>query len=500
MKRSLPQGLYRAEQVRDLDRLTIEEQGVPGFELMTRAAQSCFDSLLEEYGAEGRICVLCGAGNNAGDGYLVAALAKQAGMNVSIISLSEPEKLRGDAASAYQQAVECGVAIQSWQPGMVLQAELLVDALLGTGLSGEVRGPYVEAITAINATGAAVLAVDIPSGLCADTGAELGCAVRADITVTFIGLKQGLLTAQGPLCTGKLEYDDLDVPSLVFRQQPADVELIDPKPLLAKLPVRQADSHKGRHGHVLVVGGNRGMGGAALLAAEAALYSGAGLVSVATRAEHVSAFIARQPELMARAVEGGSELRLLLAGKDALILGPGLGQDEWAQELLLTALRSNIPLLLDADALNLIADNSDLIQVHQGERVLTPHPGEAARLLRTSTEAIQRDRFLAVARLQQEYDSVVLLKGVGTLVAHAAPPLRLCGAGNPGMAVGGMGDLLSGVIGSLMAQGMTSIDAATLGCWLHSKSADEIARFQGLRGLLPSDLLVQIRKNINSVN
>ncbi|WP_426415814.1 NAD(P)H-hydrate dehydratase [Aestuariirhabdus sp. LZHN29] len=497
MKRSLPQGLYRAEQVRELDRMTIEEQGVEGFALMQRAAQACFDALLQRYGSALSVCVLCGAGNNAGDGYLVAALARRAGMAVSIVALSEPARLRGDAARAWAQARDLGIPIRAWDSNQSLDAGLLVDALLGTGLSGPVRGDYVAAIEAINGSTAPVLAVDIPSGLSADTGAELGSAVRADLTVTFIGLKRGLFTSSGPLCCGELLYDDLAVPSVVFRQLPADINRIDPQPLLAQLPARQADSHKGRHGHLLVIGGNQGMAGAAVLAAEAALYSGAGLVSVATREQHLSAFIARRPEVMARAVADGNQLQALLEGKSALVVGPGLGQDAWARELLSVAMGSGLPLLLDADALNLLANEPGLMECCRSERVLTPHPGEAGRLLACTGAEVQQDRFAAASRLQQAWGGVVVLKGAGSLIAGPAGSLQLCTAGNPAMAVGGMGDLLSGVVGSLLAQGVCAVDSAALGCWLHSAAADSVASHQGVRGLLASDLLVQIRRYIN---
>ncbi|RRJ82319.1 NAD(P)H-hydrate dehydratase [Aestuariirhabdus litorea] len=500
MKRSLPQGLYRAEQVRELDRLAIEGHGISGFDLMRRAAQSCLDSLLEHYGGESSLCVLCGSGNNAGDGYLLAALARQAGLQVSVVSVGDPARLRGDAQRSWQLASEQGVPMQPWQRDLELPEEgLLVDALLGTGLKGEVQGDYRAAIEAINASASPVLAVDIPSGLSADSGAELGCAVRADLTVTFIALKRGLFTAAGPLCCGELLYDDLDVPSQLFRQLPADLQAIDPAPLLANLPRRRPDAHKGRHGHLLVVGGNHGMGGAAILAAEAALYAGSGLVSVATRAEHIAAMLARRPELMARGVEDADQLQSLLVGKSALVVGPGLGQDDWAVNLLECALASGLPLLLDADALNLLADQPQLLNGLESECVLTPHPGEAARLLACSSHEVQRDRFAAVARLQKQWGDVVVLKGAGSLVAGPQGTAQLCRAGNPAMAVGGMGDLLSGVIGSLLAQGVATLEAALLGCWLHSAAADRVALEQGVRGLLATDLLVQIRKYVNGV-
>ncbi len=499
MKRSLPQALYRAEQVRELDRVTIEEHGIDGFLLMQRAARCCFDALVEQWGGGDRILVACGSGNNAGDGYVVAALARQAGFEVSVAYLSDPQTLQGSAKEAWCTAQQSGVLIEPWQSGCTISEDVVVDALLGTGLSGDVRGAYVDAINTINNSKARVLAVDIPSGLCADSGSVLGVAVKADVTVTFIGLKRGLMTASGPVYVGKLLYDDLDVPSQVFRQIPAEVNCISPCRLANSLPSRSVDAHKGRHGHLLVVGGNTGMAGAAMLAAEAALYSGAGLVSVATRPEHVSAFVARRPELMTKPVVSAPQLRELIAGKSALVVGPGLGQDEWAKTMLKTALEANVPLLLDADALNLIADSSDWLDSHSGVRVITPHPGEAARLLNSQTVDVQRDRFTSALKLQQSLNATVVLKGVGTIV-QSQNSTFLCDRGNPGMGVGGMGDLLSGVIGSLLAQGLEGGSAAQLGVWFHSAAADVVAEQQGIRGLLPSDLLVQIRKLINNLN
>lgn len=499
MRNSLPQALYRAEQVRELDRISIEEFGMDGFGLMQRAAESCFNALVEFWGGDGQILVLCGAGNNAGDGYVIAALAQQAGFNVSVIYLSDPKKLRGSAAQAWQLAQKNGVNMDAWSAGYSVTADVVVDALLGIGLSGDVRSPYVDAIAAISASQARVLAVDIPSGLCADTGSVLGLAVKADVTVTFIGLKQGLMTASGSLYCGRLLYDDLAVPARVFDQLPADVQRILPQTLVASLPPREADAHKGRHGHVLVVGGNSGMAGAAMLAAEAALYTGAGLVSVATRPEHVSAFVARRPELMVKPVMNAGQLERLLEGKDAVVIGPGLGQDVWAQSLLKVVLNSDITVLLDADALNLLANQPSLLEAHSGLRVMTPHPGEAAKLLRCENSSIQRDRFAAALKIHNDWRSIVVLKGAGSLV-QSGDGTYVCDRGNPGMAVGGMGDLLSGVIGSLLAQGVDGPVAARLGVWLHSAAADVVVEQQGVRGLLPSDLLVQIRQHVNNLN
>ena len=366
---------------------------------------------------------------------------------------------------------------------------VVVDALLGTGLGGDVRGSYVEAIDEINASGAPVVAVDVPSGLCADTGRVLGRAVHADLTVSFIGLKRGLFTLQAMDYTGDLQFADLGVPAGAYQQVAADTWRLSFEPLLEALPPRPASAHKGLYGTVVVVGGDYGMAGAAALAGEAALRCGAGLVRVATRPEHVAALVARTPELMPMGVESGEDLQPLLDAADVLVVGPGLGQSPWAQYLLQAAMNSGKPVVLDADGLNLLAAGK--AKVRPG-MIITPHPGEAARLLGLGNADVQGDRFAACRALQQKVGGVAVLKGNGTLVADGQR-MYLSDYGNPGMASGGMGDVLSGVIGSLLAQGLEPTEAAALGVCLHGAAAD-LAAEEGVRGLLASDLMPWLRE------
>lgn len=493
----LPTALYRAEQSRLLDRCAIDTHGIAGIYLMKRAGRATFEALLERWPALQALTVLAGAGNNAGDGYVIAALAAQRCIPVTVYYLAEPARLQGDAALACDFARREGVTLRAWDDTAELRG-VVVDALLGTGTQGDVRPAYAAAIESINAAGLPVVAVDMPSGLCADTGRSLGAAVEADLTVTFIALKQGLLTGRGPALCGELRFADLGVPAAIYATQPAASQRLSLAALLAQLPPRQRDAHKGDFGHVLVVGGDAGFAGAALMAAEAAARSGAGLTSVATHAAHVAALVARRPELMVHAVSSGQTLAPLLARPTVLVIGPGLGQSPWSEQLLQAAAASELPQVLDADALNLLAEGRVIAADARANRVLTPHPGEAARLLGCSVAAVQADRFAAAVSLQQRFGGVVVLKGAGTLVA-SADGVSLAHAGNPGMASGGMGDVLSGIIGALLAQGLSPRAAAELGVMVHAMAADMAAADEGERGLLATDLLVSVRQLLNGV-
>ncbi len=483
--------LYTAAQTRALDHSAIHDHGIPGSTLMLRAAEAAFRCLLEAWPEPGRIQVLCGTGNNGGDGFLVADMAHKRGIPVTVMQVGEPEKIGGDALLARRQALANGVSITAFGDTPLDPEGVIVDALLGTGLGGDVRGDYVRAIEAINSCGAPVLAVDIPSGLCSDTGRVLGCAVHADLTVTFIGLKRGLFTLQAPDYTGAVHFSDLAVPSEVYCAAPANCRRLELEPLLARLPARPATAHKGFYGTVLVVGGDYGFAGAAALAAEAALRCGAGLVQLATRPEHIASVVARTPEAMPRGINVAGDFMPMLEAADVLVVGPGLGQSRWSTELAQLALASGKPLVLDADGLNLLAAGALGDVERAGNRVFTPHPGEAARLLSCATADVQKDRFAAVCALQERYGGVFVLKGNGTLLSDGESTL-LSDYGNPGMASGGMGDVLSGVIGALLAQHLMPLESAALGVCLHGAAADSAAG-EGQRGLVASDLIPAMR-------
>ncbi|MDZ7782990.1 MAG: NAD(P)H-hydrate dehydratase [Halioglobus sp.] len=484
--------LYTAEQTRALDHCAIHEHGIPGSTLMARAAAAAFGELIETWPDPGRLQVLCGTGNNGGDGFLIADLAHKRGIEVSVLQVSDPDKIGGDALRAREQALANGVPVAPYSENALISDGVVVDAMLGTGLGGEVRAPYASVIDTVNARGLPILAVDIPSGLCADTGRVLGRAVRAARTVTFIGRKRGLFTGAAADYTGPVRFFDLEVPPAVYRAVPCSCSRLQLEPLLDFMPPRPATAHKGQFGTVLVIGGDHGMAGAAALAAEAALRCGAGLVRVATHREHVGPLVARTPEIMPRAVTSADDLSAMVASADVLVVGPGLGQSEWSRRMLAAAGAAGVPMVLDADALNLLAGADRDSRVAPDRCVLTPHPGEAARLLGTDTPAVQADRFTAVETLQRRFGGVIVLKGNGSLIAAEGGEVLLSDYGNPGMASGGMGDVLSGVLGALLAQGLAPLEAAALGVCLHGAAADRAA-VDGQRGLAASDLMPHLR-------
>ncbi len=485
--------LYTAEQVRELDRIAIQERGIPGYELMTRAAAALARVVASDWPGVDPVCILCGSGNNGGDGYVLARRLREAGRSVRLVALAARDRLRGDARRAADDYCAAGGDSEDFRNELPPSAGLLVDALLGTGLDRTVEGRYRDAIDCLNRHPAPVLAVDIPSGLHADSGREMGAAVHAHTTVTFIGRKRGLYTARGVRCAGRVLFDSLAVPADIYAGCKAAVRLMT-RPVLGALSARRAaDAHKGDFGHVLVVGGAPGTAGAARLAAEAAARCGAGLVSVATHAAHAAVLNAGRPELMVRAVAERGQLAALLARASVVAVGPGLGQDAWSRQLLEQVLESGLPLVVDADALNQLARDP----LRRDDWVLTPHPGEAARLLQTDVAVIQQDRFAAARELQIRYGGVVVLKGPGSLVAGDSLAQRLCGLGNPGMASGGMGDVLTGVVAALRAQGLAAFDAACAAVCLHAHAADLVADEQGERGLLAADLIVAMRRLLN---
>jgi len=497
----LPSRLYRAQQVQELDRIAIEEFDDPGISLMEHAGNAVFSALRLRWPRSKRIAVLCGIGNNGGDGFVVARLADHLGMRVVIYLMGDAEKLKGDVLTAYERLEGIRVEIHHYAGQPLDNYEVIVDAMLGTGLKGAVKGAWRLAIDAINIAASqstAVVACDIPSGLHADTGCMLGNAVIADLTVTFIGLKQGLLTAKGPDCCGEIVFDDLQVPQEIYSRVEPSSTLLSLNSLRRLLKPRQASTHKGQCGHILIVGGNQGMSGAVRMSAEAAYRAGAGLVTVATHSSHANLINQTRPELMSYGVSNASDLMELLHRADIVVIGPGLGKDRWAQALFSAVLEYKKPLIVDADALNLLSMET----IQRSNWVLTPHPGEAAALLtttrtKTTSKEIQADRFQALQSLQEKYGGVAVLKGCGTLVQDESGQSSLCPYGNPGMASGGMGDVLTGIIGGLVAQGVSLHQSAKLGVCIHAYAADMAAE-SSPRGLLASDLFPYIRQLVNA--
>ena len=477
--------LFTTAQVRALDQAAIGD-GIAGIELMERAARAALDALRRRWPQARRVRVLCGPGNNGGDGFLLAALARAAGLQADVIAL--PARPSGDAARARERFTGEGGQVSSIT-GSLPEADVYVDALFGSGLNRAPAGDAATLIAALNAQSHPVLALDVPSGLDADTGVAFEPCVLAAATVCFVGWKRGLFTAQGPGQGGERSLATLDIPASAYTHAEVDATLLMPQ----ALPTRARDSHKGRYGHVLAIGGDLGAGGAVRMCGEAAARVGAGLVSIATREANVGAILAARPELMPHGVHVPRNLEALLVRASVLALGPGLGQDDWGHGLWFAALDAGTPTVLDADGLNLLAAHPRALPETV---VLTPHPGEAARLLDMATAGVQADRFAAARDLARKYGAVVVLKGAGSLIADAGGRVAACPWGNPGMASGGMGDVLTGVIAGLMAQGLTPWAAACLGTGLHARAGDLAAR-AGERGMLASDLFPYLRALVN---
>ena len=510
----LPRDLYLASQVQQLDRIAIEQHDIEGFVLMQRAGMVCFQALLEQWPETRRVLVFAGAGNNGGDAYVVAGLAAERGLDVQLVALSDPNELSGDAGLAWQWAEARGVSSMSYAEfGELTQPQrqqtVIVDGLFGTGLARDVEGSYAEAIEFINRANTPVLAIDIPSGLNADTGMPMACAVRADVTATFIGLKQGLLTGVAGNHVGAILFSDLDIPQQVYKASDAPVPVVTRIDILnatKQLKPRSKAAHKGDFGHVLVVGGELGFGGAVCMAAEAAMRIGAGLVSVLTRSQHRAGILARRPELMVAGTEDENvDPAALLAKATVIVVGPGLGTGDWSrtqmQRCLAAQVQHGMPLIIDADGLNLLAekDQGNSAMTKRDNWILTPHPGEAARLMQTTTGEISKDRFAAIKSLQEKWGGHCLLKGYGSLIVSSDEQNRtfLCSEGNPGMAAGGMGDILAGLVAGLVAQGLPLGRALRAAVCIHGEAAD-LASESGQRGMAATDLLPHVRQLVNS--
>lgn len=504
----LPHALYRADQVRALDAEAIR-RGIPGERLMEAAGMASSLLLLAHWPDARNICVLVGTGNNGGDGFVLARLAMEVGLSVQVLQLGDRGSLGGDARLNADRYVDLGGDWADFEDvGLPQRIDVIVDAMLGTGLERDVQGSWARAIQSANSHSAPVLSLDIPSGLNADTGMVMGDAVQADVTISFIGLKQGLFTGEGPACVGEVVFDALDVPAAIYSSQILSARRMDWQKVASILSPKSRTAHKGHFGHVLVIGGNLGLAGAARLAAEAAARTGAGLITVATRPEHVAGLLAARPEVMSHGITSPDQLAPLMRQASVIAIGPGLGQDDWARSLW-EEVRSyqGCPLVVDADALNLLAQDTSNKERHD-DWVLTPHPGEAARLLGQSVQQIQQDRFAAVNNLSQRFGGVAVLKGAGSLIASGwRRPTAVCSDGNPGMASGGMGDLLTGIIAGLLAShdhedhedhGLDLEEAATLGVCLHAAAADLAAADQGEIGLLASDLLRYLPRLLNA--
>lgn len=472
--------LYTAEQTRALDAAAMEA-GISGFALMERAGQALVETLADRWEdwQRRRIGVLCGGGNNGGDGYVVARRLREAGVAAEVVAATPPERLAGEAAAAAGRYRETGAPLHGPEADLG-RYDLFVDALLGTGLDREVAGPYRQLIERAAAEGAPVLAADIPSGLNADTGRVMGTALPAAVTVTFIGAKRGLFTGDGRDYSGAVAFADLGVPESVRAAVPTGGERLGAATLAG--PPRPAYSHKGRFGRVAVAGGAPGTSGAAVLAGRAALRAGAGAVTV-----HFAP--ASQPAIPPLAELMGADWQTP-PDADALAVGPGLGQGEAATELLADLLPRQLPLVLDADGLNGVAAHSGLGQAlaaRTAPTVLTPHPGEAGRLLGSDAGSVEADRFAAAARIAERFAAVCCLKGAGTVVAEPGGAYAIGANGNPGMAAAGQGDVLTGVVAAQLAAGLDGFAAARRAVWAHGAAGDLARAELGPYGFLASE-------------
>ena len=494
---------YCADAVRALEGALMASEGIDSNALMERAGTAAYARARHAFPGARRWIVLAGAGNNAGDGFVMARLAKQEGLGVKVMLLSPDNRPRGDAATQFEAARQSAVPAGPLAHAELGGCDLIVDAMLGIGLDRPLGGLYLEAAQAANAGDAPVVAIDIPTGIHADTGALMGAAVRSALTVTFVADKCGLFLGDAPDYAGRrvleplgrIAPDRVEEVETAFSDKPM-LRVFTAETLRAMLPARQRADHKGRFGHVLVVAGGPGMGGAARLAGEGALRAGAGLVSVATHPEHSAALLSGRPELIVRGVRNAEDLAPLLKRATVVAVGCGLGQDAWADTLFEAAQANGLPTVVDADGLDRLSEFSfsDAPENLQAPRIITPHPGEAGRMLGISAAEVQEDRTGALAELRRLFGGAVLLKGAHTLISGSDAPPWVIDAGNPGMATAGMGDVLTGLLAGLWAQ-LPSVlpeDIAALASHVHACAGDLAAR-NGDRGLIASDLLAFLR-------
>ncbi|HRE31066.1 MAG TPA: NAD(P)H-hydrate dehydratase [Candidatus Berkiella sp.] len=489
----LPLALYRGQDVKELDRLVIQTENISGYQLMNRAGLVLWQILQTRWSKAQKIIVFCGNGNNGGDGFILARLAKDNGLDVTVYGIQKPsEKSTPQATQARQEWLARGDI--TLYAGQSLDGDLIIDAMLGTGARAPLTPEYQEAIRQINRSHLSVLAVDLPSGLHAETGSHLGAIIRADMTVTFIGLKVGLFLNEAVDNVGEIIFDDLNInQSLYTNIKPCAWRLVHEQ-MMSALKKRPFSSHKGNFGHVVVVGGGMtGYSGAPALAGEAAMRAGAGLVSLAVAPESLPLLACAPRELMCYSPEKVKECETLFARATVFVIGPGLSQTTWGKQFFQATVAQQKPIVVDADGLNWLA------QYPQKSKhwILTPHPGEAARLLNCTIEQVQADRLQAATDLQQRYGGIVVLKGAGTIVISESGEMVINPGGYPALATAGTGDVLAGLIGGLLAQGLTPMQAALLGVSTHTKAA-LIEQSFGERGMIASDLLLHLRTLLNT--
>lgn len=499
------------EEMSLVDRATIEQEKIPGIELMGSAGEAVARAARDMLppGAGSRVAVFCGKGNNGGDGFVAARLLSGQGFAVRVLMLAGPGELKGDSAESFRRLDGTQVEVTAVTDQKALDAamaepgtyDLVIDAIFGTGFSGEAKGVFEAAIRAVNEAGCPVLAVDIPSGVDGLTGAAPGAAVRAARTVTFAAVKVGLAQHPGAFLAGELQVADIGIPPLLLETTAVSrVFLVEEEEAGALLPSRAADAHKRQCGSVLVVGGSPGLTGAPALCARAAMRCGSGLVTVGCPESLHQILEIKLTEVMTRrlaetaegtlSLEGAAEIAAISGDFDVVALGPGLstaGETQGAVRELVRRLQ--VPLVLDADGLNAMAGHTGVFAGRNAPLVLTPHPGEMARLTGKSSVEVQSDRLGVSRRAAADWGAVVVLKGAGTVVAEPEGTVRIISSGNPGMATAGMGDVLTGCVASFIAQGLSPADAAVAGAFYHGNAADLAAAMDGEVGMLAGDVI-----------
>ena len=476
--------LYHSSEIRKIEDLAFT-RGIDSKLLMTRAGEAIFCEIKRRWPRAKKITIVCGKGNNAGDGYVVASLAKRAKVAVRILQLANADSLTGAAKDAYLACKKLGIEMVPFNAEKLQDCDLIVDAIFGIGFSGGLSPIFSQAIQAINRSNLPVLAVDLPSGINADSGEVSQCAVRATVTVTLISKKIGLYLGEARNYCGEVVLDSLTLPKDLLNAAVPTATIMNLEEELGSLISRKRTAHKGDFGRVLVIGGDYGMGGAVRLAAEGALRAGAGYVVVATRAEHVSQINVARPEIMVHGITSYSQLLPLLQAATVIVIGSGLGLKTWGKSLFKLAIAAHKPMVIDGDGLNILASYGG----YGDNWILTPHPMEAARLLGTTVADVQDNRLQALQNIVKKYGGVCLLKGSGSLIGTMGQRSLLCDAGNPGMASAGMGDLLGGIIAGLLAQRLDSFKAARLGTMIHATAGDLVAEQYGTVGMAALDLV-----------
>ncbi|MGD9043126.1 MAG: NAD(P)H-hydrate dehydratase [Desulfobacterales bacterium] len=518
--------LVTAAEMQEMDRRTIETHGIPGLELMEKAGRGAARVLLDQFGdhAKAGVGIICGKGNNGGDGFVIARCLAEKGIEVSVYLLAETAALKGDAATNYERLLPLNVGVIeiadentfAKTKSRLSKHGLLVDAILGTGLASDVRGlfktviDFINALNASNSAGIAIFAVDIPSGLNADTGQPCGTCIRAQSTATFGLAKIGHFTYPGAEYTGSLEIIDIGIPGAVVQAVDPKQYLMTPEQIRTYLQPRSPDAHKGRTGHLLVIAGSIGKTGAAAMTGVSAMRAGAGLVTLGI-AESLNPILETQalevmtaplPETQNGTLATGAaeKIKKLAAGKTCLAIGPGIGQAEETQKLVRKIIsQSPVPVVIDADGLNNIAGQTQLLKSLKSPAVLTPHPGEMARLIGVTPAEVQQNRLQCAREFATHFKVHLVLKGAATVIAHPDGSAYINPTGNPGMASGGMGDVLTGVLAGFITQGFPPEAASHAAVYLHGAAADTLAQAIGPIGYLAGEVMNAIPREIKKL-